>query len=215
MVDKKFFTLEDNNLDQVLSQLTDLGGQKMEYRAVGNRCAVILSSLHLSISDGEILAVLKCKGFVLEEVDIVALARQCVDVSQYCLGTKLSEAPVIVDCSSFTKWLYGRRGIWLPRLSIQQRELGEVTGLDKLVAGDLVFTSGRIGYFDNNPMDDVGHVGVATGVGTVIHAANKKAGVVETPLEKFVGKTKFRGARRFVPQDVEALTFKVPLDIDV
>ena len=187
----------------------------MEYRAVGNRCAVILDSLHLPISHEETLVMLSHKGFTLVEVDIIALARQCIGTSQYRRGAKPSEAPAILDCSSFMKWLYAMRGIWLPRRSIQQRELGEVVSRDELVAGDIVFVSGWIDYYHDDPANGVGHVGIATCDGTVVHAADRKANVVETPLDKFVGKTKFRGARRYIPKDVEVLTFETPLNREV
>lgn len=187
----------------------------MEYRAVGNRCAVILSFLHLPISREEALAVLNNKGFTLLEVDIIALARQCIDTSQYRRGAKPSEAPAVVDCSSFIKWLYAQRGIWLPRRSIQQRELGEVVNLDELVAGDVVFISGWIDYYHDDPTDGVGHVGIATGDGTIVHAAGRETNMVESPLDKFISKTKFRGARRYIPQDVEVLTFETPPNREV
>src|SRR3989338_8780587 len=103
----------------------------MEYRAVGNRCAVILNSLRLPHSREETLAILNHKGFTVVEVDIIALARQCIGTSRYRRGARPSEAPAVVDCSSFIKWLYAQRGIWLPRRSIQQRELGEAVNLDE------------------------------------------------------------------------------------
>ncbi len=187
----------------------------MEYRAVGNRCAVILDSLHLPISHEKILTVLNGKGFSLVEVDIVTLARQCIGKSQYRRGARLFEAPTIVDCSSFIKWLYAQHGVWLPRRSIQQREFGEAVNLDEIIAGDVVFVSGWINYYNDDPANGVGHVGVATGDGTVVHAANRKINVVETSLEKFVSKTKFRGARRYLPKGVEVLTLETPADREV
>lgn len=189
--------------------------QKMEYRAVGNRCAVILNSLRLPISCEETLMILTQKGFKIVEVDIIASARQCIGTSRYRRGARLSEAPTVVDCSSFVKWLHAIRGIWLPRRSIQQRELGEAVNLDELARGDAVFVSGWINYYHDDSTNGVGHEGIATGDGTVIHAADKKANVVETPLDKFIGKTKFRGARRYIPKDVEVLTLETPVDREV
>jgi hypothetical protein len=182
----------------------------LKYRAVGNRCAVNFNSLRLPISQGEVLAILVAKGFCLIDADLVALARERVGKAKYRRGASLSEAPEIFDCSSFIKWLYGRRGIWLPRRSIQQREYGEEIKLKDIVAGDVVFVSGAINYYMDDPSDDVGHVGIATQDGTVIHAANKKAGIVENYLENFIGKTKFRGARRYVPLNEQVLTFETP-----
>jgi len=187
----------------------------MEYRAVKNRCAVNLDSLKLPIPSAEALMILVQRGFRVVGVNIVALARQCVMTSKYRRGAMLSEAPAIVDCSSLMKWLYAERGIWLPRRTIQQRELGEVIGLNDLTAGDLVFVSGRINYYHDDPRDGVGHVGIATGDGAVIHAANKKLGVVESLLDNFVGKTKFRGARRYIPKDADVITLLTPDDREV
>lgn len=187
----------------------------MEYRAVGNRCAIILDFLRLPLSREEVLAILIRKEFRVIEVDIIALARQCIGTSLYRRGARLFEAPAVVDCSSFMKWLYARRGIWLPRRSIQQRECGEIVTLDELVAGDAVFVSGWINYYHDAPARGVGHVGIYTGDGTVIHAADKKANVVESALNTFIGKTKFRGARRYIPKGVEVLTLETPADREV
>jgi len=186
----------------------------MEYRAVGNRCAVMFDALGLPIRHEEALTVLVRKGFVAIEVDIVKIARGCIGGSHYRRGAQPSEAPTVVDCSSFIKWLYGQRGIWLPRRSIQQRQLGESIGLTELIAGDVVFVSGWIDYYVSNPSEGVGHVGIATGDKTIIHAANKKAGVIESPLLKFVG-DKFRGATRYIPKDKKVTTLKTPIEREV
>ncbi|OGL72858.1 hypothetical protein A3F28_02835 [Candidatus Uhrbacteria bacterium RIFCSPHIGHO2_12_FULL_57_11] len=187
----------------------------MLYRAVGNRCAVILDSLRLPISRQEILTILNHLGFVRVKIDIIAFARQCIGTSRYRRGARPSEAPTVVDCSSFVKWLYAERGVWLPRRSIQQRELGEVVALSEVIVGDLVFVSGWIDYFHDDPTDGVGHVGIVSGDNAVIHAANRKTNVVESPLDKFVGKNGFRGARRYIPKGVETLTLETPSSREV
>lgn len=188
----------------------------MEYRAVGNRCAITPNAVGVPVSRSEVLAILIQKGFGLVNVDLVALARQCIGTSRYRRSARLREAPAIVDCSSFVKWLYGMRGIWLPRRSIQQRELGESVSFEELVAGDVVFVSGWIDYFHNDPANGVGHVGIATGERTIIHAANSKTNVVESSIEEFIGATgKFRGVRRYIPKGVEVLTLETPADREV
>lgn len=187
----------------------------MEYRASGNRCSVIFDLLKLPITNTEALEILIHKGFILLEVDIIKIAQQCIGTSQYYRGAKPSEAPNIVDCSSFTKWIYSNRGIWLPRRSIQQREYGEVVTIENIASGDLVFVSGWIDYFNDDPKNGVGHVGIATNDGNIIHAANKKVGVIETSIDKFIGKNKFRGASRYIPKNVEVLTFITPPNREV
>jgi len=186
----------------------------MEYRAVRNRIAVSINCLKLPISNEETLTILNQKGFKAVKVDIISLARECIGKSKYSRGVRSSEAPAVLDCSSFIKWLYGERGIWLPRRSIQQREVGQEVNLEEIIAGDVVFVSGRIDYYDHDLKDGVGHVGIASGEGTIIHAANKKSHVIETPIGKFIGK-KFRGVRRYIPKDIEVLTFETPLGREI
>ncbi|MFA6524435.1 MAG: NlpC/P60 family protein [Candidatus Paceibacterota bacterium] len=188
---------------------------EFEYKATESRCAVMFDSFNLPISHKEALEILNRKGFEKIEVDILELAKQCVGKSQYRRGVRIFEAPAVLDCSSFMKYLYAQRGIWLPRRSIQQRELGEIVDIKEIMAGDLVFISGYIDYYISNPVDGVGHVGIATENKTVIHAANKENGVIETSLSKFINEINFRGIRRYVPKSVEVLTFKIPINIDI
>lgn len=187
----------------------------MEYRAVGNRCAVDLDALNLPIPRPDILSILARKGFVTVDVDIIHLARMCIGTSRYRRGARLSEAPAFVDCSCFVKWLYACRGVWLPRRSIQQFRLGTSIRLEDVRGGDLIFTSGWRNYYDDDPSNGVGHVGIATEDRTVVHAAGRTSGVVETPLETFVGKRKFRGARRHIPHGSDVLTLEAPAGRDV
>ncbi|WKZ24691.1 MAG: NlpC/P60 family protein [Patescibacteria group bacterium] len=187
----------------------------MKYRAVNNRCAVIIDHLKLPIDREMALSILKNKGFVLIEVDIIELARQCIDRSKYQRGARLCEAPNIVDCSSFIKWLYSQIGIWLPRRSIQQKELGEEISLKDLIAGDVIFTSGYINYYQDNPKKGIGHVGIATGNNTVIHAANKRVGITEVSVSEFINKNKFRGIKRYIPKDSQITILKTPPDREI
>lgn len=186
-----------------------------EYRAVGNRCAVDLNSLQFSVSKADILLLLREKGFHQITVDLVGIARMLIGKSQYRRGARLYEAPDVVDCLSLIKWLYAQQGIWLPRRSIQQRELGEVVDLNDLIAGDVIFVSGWIDYYCDDPADGVGHVGIYTGEGTVVHAANKKINLVESSLNRFIGANKFRGARRYIPRSQEVITLEAPVEREI
>jgi hypothetical protein len=60
----------------------------------------------------------------------------------------------------------------------------------------LIFWSGRINRYLNDPTDGVGHVGIYIGDGKVVHAANSKLGVVIAPLDQLTHNRQFRGARR-------------------
>lgn len=189
----------------------------MEYRAVDGRCAFPLTSLD-AMTPGEVQIILSQKGFRLITVDVITVARRCIGFSRFKRRAAMDAAPQFVDCSSFTKWVYGQRGIWIPRLSIQQRafaeKYGESVSLDTLVGGELIFTVGKVNYYHDDPSDGIGHVGIATGHDTVIHAMQEKSGVVEMPLKSFVKKEKFRGAYRLIPRQAEVGTFQIPVNGD-
>lgn len=167
------------------------------YLAVERRCAVRVADLKLPISDQEALLRLELKGFRRIEVDLLQLARLSCRQSRYQRGARTELAPGVVDCSSLVKWLYGRLGVWLPRHSLHQRLMGCAVSAQDLRLGDLLFTEGAKPYYVDDSGDGVGHVGMATGEGTVIHAANAVVNVVEVPTEQFVGPG-FRGARRIL-----------------
>lgn len=186
----------------------------MKYHAVGNRCAVDFSEFRLLISAEQSLEILQKKGFSKIDVDVVLLARSFMGIAEYRRSARLQEAPGIFDCSSFVKWLYGQKGIWLPRRSVQQREFGSLVNFCDIKAGDVVFVSGLIDYYVSDPFDGVGHVGIATESGTVIHAASRKAGIIESPYSDFVKKG-LRGIRRMVTDKRTFYTFETPIEREV
>ena len=182
----------------------------MKYHAVGNRCAVDFGEFELPIPLEQALTILASHNFQHIEVDVVAEARNVVDIAEYRRGARLAEAPAVFDCSSLMKWLYAQSGIWLPRRSIQQREFGIPINPCDMSAGDIVFASGFIDYYDKDPADGVGHVGIATGDGTVIHAANRTLGIIESSFKEFVSKNKLRGIRRLIPDPEKFFVFLTP-----
>ena len=178
------------------------------YLAVGNKCAVDLAAWNLPVSPERALEILKHKGFRVVEVNLIQLARGCVGRSHYQRGALISQAPDVMDCSTLAKWLYGQAGIWLPRHSIDQAEMGNFVPLSQAQAGDLVFTKGVKPYF-HNPSCQIGHVGMVTEQETVIHAANSKRGVAEDRLEDFVDEN-FRTIRRIMSPSM--ITLESPAD---
>lgn len=170
----------------------------MIYRAVNGRCLVDISQFTLPISDADALSILEKKGFgyfLRPPIGMAKLSRETIG-KPYRRGARLSEAPNLFDCSSLTKWLYGLVGVWLPRRAIQQRQYGELVSIADIEEGDLVFTSGWIDRYIDDPQDGVGHVGIATNDRTIVHAANKRTGVIESPVDTFVKDGSFRGAKR-------------------
>ncbi|MDQ7047751.1 MAG: C40 family peptidase [Sulfurovum sp.] len=94
------------------------------------------------------------------------------------------------DCSSFTKYVYGKNGISIPRTSINQSKHGKYVKRKNLKKGDLIFfdtSKRRKGY--------VNHVGIYLGNNKFIHASSAQKKVVVSSLSKFYGQ-RYRGARR-------------------
>ncbi|MBI3626601.1 C40 family peptidase [Candidatus Uhrbacteria bacterium] len=176
---------------------------------VAGRLAVDFRSLKLPISDALALDILLHKGFRQMRVEIVRIALNQAGRVRYCRGAAIEKAPGLVDCSSFTKWVYGQAGIFLPRRSIQQRECGQPVRQSAVRPGDLLFTSGRNDWYHDDPADGVGHVGILTDRHTVVHAADEQSGVIESSLDEFTRRDKFRGARR-ITDLANLVTLEVP-----
>lgn len=180
------------------------------YRSVGDRCAVDFAALELPMDDRAALERLRRMGFRSLSIDVVRESRTLISRARYRRGARPAEAPRIVDCSSLVKWVYGQCGIWLPRRTIQQRECGHPIMPTEIRGGDLVFTTGWINRYWDDPSDGVGHVGIATDGGTIVHAMGRRFGVVETALRAFMAQGRYRGARRIIPRDRIVRTFHTP-----
>lgn len=178
----------------------------MQYRAVATRCAIDLSEL--KFEQEESTRILASLGFKTLDVDVVSLAREQVGRAVYVRGVSFQEAPHTVDCSSFIKWLFAQKGIWLPRLCVQQYLYKDSVTPDEVLPGDVLYTKGVLNLYGEDPAEGVGHVGLVTGDGTVIHAAGKRAGVIEVGMERFCKANKPQGVRRFFQP--ETLTLEVP-----
>lgn len=65
-----------------------------------------------------------------------------------------------IDCSGFTKYVFGHFGVTLPRYSGDQRNCGKAVSYNHVQPGDLIFYSG--------------HVAIYIGDGKIVHASNSK-----------------------------------------
>jgi cell wall-associated NlpC family hydrolase len=113
------------------------------------------------------------------------------------LGVKYiwaANGPSAFDCSGFTKYVFKKNGISLPRYSGHQANLGKKIKFENLEKGDLVF-------FDTAKKftQTVNHVGIFIGNHKFIHASSggKKVMITSFKEKKFY-KNKFLYARRIV-----------------
>lgn len=179
----------------------------MRYHAVDGRIGVSFRHLDLAYPKARIVAALERIGFSTVDADVGAIARGLLGRADYRRGARMRDAPAVVDCSSFVKWVFGQAGIWLPRRSIQQSLVGQIIPLGRIAPWDLVFSTGARNYYFDDPSAGVGHVGIVTDDGTLIHAGGN--GVVESPLSTVVGR-RFRGARRMIVDRTDFATLACP-----
>lgn len=175
--------------------------------------AVDFDFLKLPISTEDSLSILGKFSISAEIKNITDLARSRIGHTIYKRGANHRKWPEVLDCSSLIKWVYGEMGIWIPRHSIDQRDFCQrIDALDRARVGDLIFCDGRRNYYWDNPVDGVGHVGIVVDHQMVVHAANSKVGVIETPLEKFSSPGEFRGLGRLVINFEKLYTLNLPED---
>lgn len=79
-------------------------------------------------------------------------------------GTSLESG---ADCSGFTQAIFAHFGISIPRTAEEQAVSGKaIADLSHAQAGDLIYYSGT----------ETGHIGIYTGDGQIVHAANSRDG---------------------------------------
>jgi hypothetical protein len=195
----------------------------MNQHSVGNRIAVNLESLNLPVPKETALEILKKRNIYPVEVDIVQLAREVTSKAKWKLPSRQWEAPYAFDCSSLTKWLFGQKGIWIPRRSLQQlqfcREEGSLHDLKEAAVGDLIFVSSP--YKDGVKTDnvqDAGHVFIKVDDEHAICATNSElgTGVVELPISTILATRRFNVAGRVIPslKDVQTLIFPPEREVE-
>lgn len=94
---------------------------------------------------------------------IIATSKSLIGVPYLWGGTTIAG----FDCSGYTKYVFGKQGITLPRVSVDQYKVGTRVAFNLLKAGDLVF-------FSLNNNGQVSHVGIYLGNGQFINATTSK-----------------------------------------
>ncbi|GMK40285.1 hypothetical protein PCCS19_33410 [Paenibacillus sp. CCS19] len=92
---------------------------------------------------------------------IIALAKSLKGKVTYKFGTN-NPSKLIFDCSSFTKYVFGKYGVDLKWGTKSQRLQGTYVSKSNLKPGDLIF-------FDNGKTSTINHVGIYIGNGQFIH----------------------------------------------
>ncbi len=125
-------------------------------------------------------------------------SQKIVELAKQQLGKKYvwgAGGPNSFDCSGLTKYIYGKVGIKLERVSYSQATQGIKVSKPNLQPGDLVFFSG---INASSASARISHVGIYIGNGKFIHAANSKRGVVTDELNSDYYSTHYVTARRVI-----------------
>lgn len=113
-------------------------------------------------------------------------------VAKSLLGTDYqygANGPYQYDCSSFTKYVFSKNGITLPRVSRDQAKVGQYVRANELQKGDLIF-------FSSKKSSGVAHVGIYLGRGNFIHASSAKDQVTISNLSSNYYSKHFKWGRR-------------------
>ena len=100
-----------------------------------------------------------------------------------------ANGPYQYDCSSFTKHVFAKQGINIPRVSRDQAQRGQYVRSAQLQKGDLVF-------FDSKKSTKVSHVGIYLGKGDFIHASSAQNKVTISNLNSNYYSKHFKWGRR-------------------
>ena len=108
-----------------------------------------------------------------------------------CLGKPYvwgAEGPDRFDCSGLVMWLYGRIGVRLPRVAVEQGSVG-IRVPDRLRFGDVIlFKRKGPGW----------HIGFYLAKSRFVHAANRNEGVIISNVRERYWREQFRDARRYI-----------------
>ncbi|MFB9326666.1 C40 family peptidase [Paenibacillus aurantiacus] len=119
---------------------------------------------------------------------IIATAKSLQGKVHYVYGTN-NPSQLIFDCSSFTKYVFGKYGVSLKWGTASQKKQGTYVSKSNLRKGDLIF-------FNNGKTSTVSHVGIYIGNGQFIHntIGSKVNGVVIAKLSDYT--KRYSTARR-------------------
>lgn len=125
-------------------------------------------------------------------------AQKVIELAKSQLGKKYvwgGNGPSSFDCSGLTKYVFGKVGVTLERVSANQATQGIAVSKANLQPGDLVFFSG---INAKSSSAKVSHVGIYIGNGKFIHAANSSRGVVTDELSDSYYSSHYVTARRVI-----------------
>jgi len=165
----------------------------------------ILDELALSVQDDMDTIITGDSKRVTEALEvgdnwaIITKEDKIIETAKEFLGIKYiwaANGPNAFDCSGYTKYVFKKHGITIPRYSGNQAKVGTKIHFNELEKGDLVFFD-----TDNHSKSEkkVNHVGIYLGNNKFIHASSggKKVMITSFNQKKFY-KNKFMHGQRII-----------------
>ena len=146
------------------------------------------------------LIAFSCAQFLSEETEeaseiLLGASNGAAGTIVSCVKSKLGcryvwggNGPCSFDCSGLSSYCHRQAGISIQRTASAQSQSGKSVSISNLQPGDLVFFNYGSG---------VAHVGTYIGGGQMVHAANEKKGVIQSPVTSGYWRTVFNNARRY------------------
>jgi len=132
---------------------------------------------------------------ILPSKILAASGEQGVSVSKESLGKPYAwggTGPNSFDCSGFSKYVYSKLSITIPRTTIDQFKFGETVQRSQLKKGDMVF-------FQNTYRAGLSHSGIYVGDYKFIHASSSR-GIMISSLSGTYWGSKWYGAKRYIEE---------------
>jgi cell wall-associated NlpC family hydrolase len=174
--------------------------------------STILDELALNIQNSMEMDISGSKELTTESLEVgeswVAFTKkdEILETAKEYLGVKYiwaANGPSAFDCSGYTKYVFKKNGITIPRYSGHQANVGIKVSFNELQKGDLVFFDTAKGFHGK-----VNHVGIYIGDNKFIHASSAKKQVMITSFsrKKFY-KNRFLHGQRIIQSDTSLASY--------
>ena len=172
----------------------------------------ILDELALNIQNSMDMDLSGSKELTTESLEVgeswVAFTKkdEILETAKEYLGVQYiwaANGPSAFDCSGYTKYVFKKNGITIPRYSGHQANVGVKVAFNELQEGDLVFFDTAKGFHKK-----VNHVGIYIGNNQFIHASSAQKRVMITSFsQKKFYKNRFLHGRRLINTDSSFATY--------